>query len=120
MTRPKWAGLTNRQPADRRIQRQAARQEDWLQGRDTGGQRASYKVNKLPFFFFSCRSNDRDLLEKLLLAAPLTFNRFEVIFSGLLIIYCINIAMSCRIKYLAVAVVLKTLKFQGKGLICQE
>ena len=42
VTRTRWVGLSNRQPADRRIQRQAARQEDWRQGRDTGGHRASY------------------------------------------------------------------------------
>lgn len=51
VTRTKWVGLSNRQAADRRIQRQAARQEGWRQGRDTGGQRASYKVNKLTFYF---------------------------------------------------------------------
>lgn len=50
MTPAKWAGSSNCLPTDMQIQRQAVRQ-DWRQGSDTGGHRASYKVNKLTFYF---------------------------------------------------------------------
>lgn len=51
MTRTTWAGLSNRRRTDRRICRQAGRQEDWRQHGEVGGHSASYKVNKLTFYF---------------------------------------------------------------------
>lgn len=80
VTFTKWVGLSNRQPADRRIRRQAARQEDWRQGRDTGGHRASYKVNKLTFYFPAEVTTET---YQPLSAVTLTCNRFKVMVSGL-------------------------------------